>query len=135
MNNNPGIHDTVAPVLYRNDVGDRQNWVEVELVGTTANRDAVGSEVRVQLSNGITMLRHVMIGSGYASQSSLRLHFGIGEADAITKLTVNWKGPGAGEDVFEDPPVNRILKIVQGESNQTGKLSLVTPRQEAAGIE
>ena len=116
MNNNPGIHDTVAPVLYRNDVGDRQNWVEVELVG-------------------ITLLRHVMIGSGYASQSSLRLHFGIGEADAITKLTVNWKGPGAGEDVFEDPPVNRILKIVQGESNQTGKLSLVTPRQEAAGIE
>jgi hypothetical protein len=115
MNNNPGVGTEIAPVLYRNDIAHWRNWLEVDLVGTLANRDAAGSEVRIELTDGRKMLRHVMIGSGYASQSSRRLHFGLGDAKLISKLTVSWLGPGGGEDVFENVPANQILRIIQGQ--------------------
>jgi hypothetical protein len=115
VNNNPGIGEEIAPVLYRNDIAHWRNWLEVDLVGTIANRDAAGSEVRIELPNGQKMLRHVIIGSGYASQSSRRLHFGLGDAKMISKLSVKWLGPGGGEDVFENVPANQILRIIQGQ--------------------
>ena len=115
---NPGIEAAIAPVVYRNDIGNRRNWIEVDLVGTTVNRQAVGSEVRIELPDGSRQLRHVMIGSGYASQSSTRLHFGIGDSRKVSKLTINWKGPGATTEVLTDLPVNRRFKIVQGQEEE-----------------
>ncbi len=114
VNNNPGIGQEVAPVLYRNDIGQRNNWLEVDLVGTLANRDAAGSEVRLELPDGQKLMRHVVIGSGYASQQSRRLGFGIGKATEISKLHVRWLGPGGGEDTFEHVTPNQILRITQG---------------------
>lgn len=128
VNNNPGIGNEIAPVLYRNDIGQWRNWLEVDLVGTLANRDAAGSEVRIELPDGRKMLRHVMIGSGYASQSSRRLHFGIGDAKQISKLTVRWLGPGGGEDVFENVPANQILRIIQGQKGKPATMAAAPVR-------
>lgn len=113
---NPGINSTITPVLYRNNLGNRQNWLEIDLVGTSVNKQAVGSEVRIELPDGTKQLRHVMVGSAYASQSGPRLYFGLGKATAITKVTVDWKGPNAGQEVFENVPVNQRVKIVQGKA-------------------
>jgi hypothetical protein len=118
VNNNPGIREEIAPVLYRNDIGQWRKWLEVELVGTLANRDAAGSEVRIELPDKRKMFRHVTLGSGYASQSMKRLHFGIGDANHIAKLTIKWLGPGGGEDVFENVPANQILRIIQGQKGK-----------------
>lgn len=131
VNNNPGITEAIAPVLYRNDVGNRANWIEVELTGTTANRDAAGSEVRIELPGGKRLLRHIMIGSGYASQQSPRLQFGAGDAERIAKLTVDWKGPGGGQDVFEDVPANHIITIIQGQKGEPGTLTMAPGRPAA----
>ena len=122
--NNPGIGTEARPNFYRNNVGNRQNWLEVELTGTSVNRDAAGSEVYIQLEDGSKVMRHVMLGSGYASQSAKRLHFGLGKSTTVPKLVVAWKGPGAVRDEFENVPVNRIIKIVQGESNAKGELTV-----------
>ncbi|MFT4638071.1 MAG: hypothetical protein ACI8T1_001389 [Verrucomicrobiales bacterium] len=113
---NPGINPSITPVLYRNDLGNRQNWIEVDLTGTSVNKDAVGSEVRIELPDGSRQLRHVMTGSAYASQSGPRLYFGIGKFSNISKLTVDWKGPGAGQQVFENVSANQRVKIVQGQT-------------------
>jgi len=137
VNNNPGVRQEIAPVLYHNDVGVRNNWLEIDLVGTRANRDAVGSEVRLELPDGRKLLRHVTLGSGYASQQSRRLGFGLGKATRITKLKVRWLGPSGGEDVFEDVAPNRILRITQGPKGQAAAmedtgLGPVTPPPSAA---
>ena len=112
---NPGINSTITPVLYRNNLGNRQNWLEIDLVGTSVNKQAVGSEVRIELPAGTKQLRHVMAGSAYASQSGPRLYFGLGKATSIAKVTVDWKGPGARQEVFENVKVNQRVKIVQGQ--------------------
>jgi hypothetical protein len=120
VNGNPGMSESIAPVLYRNNIGARQNWLEVDLTGSTVNRDAAGSEVVIELADGTEQFRHVLIGSAYASQSSLRLHFGLGKHEEIKKLTVNWIGPRGGTDVFFNIPSNRVISITQGASGEKG---------------
>lgn len=119
VNNNPGIGQEIAPVLYRNDIGQRKNWLEIDLIGTMANRDAAGSEVRVELPNGKKLMRHVVVGSGYAAQQSRRIGFGLGAATEISKLRVRWLGPGGGEDTFEHIAANQIVRITQGMKGAT----------------
>lgn len=114
INHNPGIRENIAPVFYRNDIGARKNWLAVELTGVTVNRDAAGSEVHLEFADGTKQMRHVKLGSGYASQSSRRLHFGLGDRDEIAKLTVVWKGPDGGSEVFENIDANQAIAIEQG---------------------
>jgi len=113
---NPGIGETITPVFYRNNIGNRQNWIEIDLTGSSVNRQAAGSEVRIELADGTEQMRHVMIGSAYASQSGPRLSFGLGKASSVAKLTVDWKGPGGGQEVFENVQANQRVKIVQGKA-------------------
>jgi hypothetical protein len=126
VNNNPGIGTRISPVLYRNDVGQNQNWLQVDLIGRQVNRDAAGSEVWLEMADGSQQLRHIMIGSAYASQSSARWQFGLGEASEIPKLKVVWKGPGGGEDVFENIQANRVLRIQQGRPDEKARLEVVS---------
>jgi len=53
-----------APTLLRNDRQPGAHWIDVELRGTTANRDAVGATVRVT-TDGRTFVRQVHAGRGY----------------------------------------------------------------------
>src|SRR5262249_52906740 len=71
----------------------RHNWLEVGLVGTRSNRDAVGARVTVTLG-GQRQTREVALGDGYGAQNSLRLHFGLGAAPAVDELTVRWPRSG-----------------------------------------
>jgi len=119
FNTNPGDcgRASVPPVVYRNEVGQGRNWLAVELVGSRCNRDAVGAEVYVRC-DGYQAMRHLAVGSGYASQNSHRLHFGLGDGHAaVTSLTVRW--PGGGEQTFENIPTRRCVRITQSGSIET----------------
>ena len=78
-----------APTLLRNDSDKTSRWLSVKLVGTHCNRDAIGARVTV-VSGNLTQIREVKSGSGYLSQNDLRLHFGLGDATRVDKLTVRW---------------------------------------------
>src|SRR3990172_2978369 len=64
--------------LLRNR-GGGGHWLEVKLVGTRSNRDAVGARVTT-VTDPVRQLRVVNAGSGYLANSSLVLHFGLGAA-------------------------------------------------------
>ena len=78
-----------APTLLRNDSPKTSRWLSIKLIGTDCNRDAIGTRVTV-VSGGLTQIREVKSGSGYLSQNDLRLHFGLGNAARVDKLTVQW---------------------------------------------
>jgi enediyne biosynthesis protein E4 len=93
--NNDGRLDLVmnanneTPVLYLNNLRKVGNSVELKLVGTRSNRDAIGAIVRLT-AGGKTMLRQVEAGSGYASEMMLPLHFGLGNADHVDRIEIRW---------------------------------------------
>jgi hypothetical protein len=97
--------------LLRNQGETGRHWLEVELTGTKSNRDAVGARVTVRV-NGKQQVREVQAGDGYASQSALRLHFGLGEAAKVDEMTVRWPASGI-EQRFRDVPVDRIVKVTE----------------------
>ena len=78
-----------APTLLRNDSNTTSRWLSIKLIGTHCNRDAIGARVTV-VSGDLTQIREVKSGSGYLSQNDLRLHFGLGNATRVDKLTVRW---------------------------------------------
>jgi len=75
--------------LYRNDQLAGNRSVRLHLVGTKSNRDAMGAAVRLH-GNGQVQARFVRSGSSYLSQSELPLTIGLGKADIIEKVIVDW---------------------------------------------
>ena len=56
------------PFLMRNEIGNRHNWLQIKLIGTSSNRSAIGAKVRVQSgSNGRLQLKEIQAGSSYLS--------------------------------------------------------------------
>jgi hypothetical protein len=76
-------------LLFRGRTENAGNWVELKLIGTKSNRDAIGTRV-VLTAGGNSYLSEVNGGNGYASQSTTRLHFGVGSASAVDRVEIRW---------------------------------------------
>jgi hypothetical protein len=100
------------PSLLRNDGGNRQNWIKIKLIGTQANRTAIGTRVRV-VSGKHAQIDEVHSGSSVMSQGDLRLHFGLGNADIVDLVEVNWPTTHKIER-FTRVKANQILTIREG---------------------
>jgi hypothetical protein len=108
--------DTHALLANRLDSG--RHWLQVELRGAGpglpdgSNRDAVGARVAIRAGGG-RQLREVVLGDGYASQNSLRLHFGLGEAARVDELIVTWPRSGQVQH-FRGVAADRIVEVTEG---------------------
>ncbi len=80
-NNGPAI-------LYRNEGGNRNNWLALKLEGTKSNRSALGAVVRVRSAGG-RQWQMVRSGSSYCSQSQLAVTFGLGK-DREAEVEIEW---------------------------------------------
>ncbi|MEM7482585.1 MAG: CRTAC1 family protein [Acidobacteriota bacterium] len=115
INQNPGDSGRVeraAPTLLRNDVGQRWGWISIDLVGRASNRSGYGAQVTLEAGD-LIQTQVVAAGSSYASQHHRRLSFGLGDRPKVDRLTVRW--PSGAVDTFENLPVRRRMKIVEGE--------------------
>ena len=110
---NDGDMDLFASNLFENTLDDtaKGHWLQLRVVGVTANRAAIGATVRVS-SGGQTWMRHVQGGSGKGGQDSLYLHFGLGDVSAIDEIRVTF--PGGAESVYSGPiAVDQRLWLIQ----------------------
>ena len=91
-------HDGRMDLLLRNykqptqllrNVGPRGNWMDLKLVGTVSNRDAVGAKIRL-LSAAGWQTRVVTAGSAYLSGQSSIQHFGLGGEDHAREVKIWW---------------------------------------------
>jgi hypothetical protein len=101
------------PRLLRNDGGNQGNWLMLNLVGTTSNRDGIGATVRLT-AGGRTQLRMRVSSSGYLSQGDHRLHFGLGEAEEVDTIEVRW--PSGRVQLLEGVTPNRLITVTEPSS-------------------
>ncbi len=93
-----------APNLLRNDGGNRQFWLTIQLVGTS-------QYARVAVTaGGQRQVKEHHSGGSYLSSSDPRLHFGLGEA---TTATVEIRWPDGAMQTLEGVAANQILRVVQ----------------------
>ena len=73
----------------RNEWGARRRAIAIQLTGTRSNRDAIGATVTVDYA-GHRTVAFVRAGSGYLSQHTKTLHFGLGHADRAENIAIQW---------------------------------------------
>ena len=79
-----------AHLLFRNNVGQGNNWLRVALEGNErTGRDAFSAIVRVKTSQG-TLTKIKDGGTGFISQHDPRLLFGLGRDDRAEWIEVTW---------------------------------------------
>ena len=96
--------------LFRNTTSNAGNWIEVDLVGTVANRDAIGAKVYAT-TGGVTQLREQNGGYHRWSQNYQRLHIGLAGNDQVD-LLVEW--PSGIAEQFNDVASNHVYRITEG---------------------
>jgi hypothetical protein len=100
-----------APQVLVSNPSERRriHWLKVKLIGTASNRDGLGATVRVT-SGGRTLTKYNDGKSGYLSQSSLPLYFGLGDAQRVDRVEIDWPS-GRKQAITQDLRVNDVLQI------------------------
>jgi hypothetical protein len=98
--------------LLRNEGGNRNQFLRVQLEGVASNRSAIGAKVTVKQAGKRPFAAYVKTGSSYLSQSELAVTFGLGGAPTVTGLTVVWPS-GRTEDLHV-PSLRRTLLVREG---------------------
>ncbi len=84
-------------------------FLKVRLLGKASNRDGLGAKVTV-VAGGRRLTQWLDGKSGYLSQSSLPLYFGLGEATQINAIEIEWPS-GKKQTVTEGLGLNRLVEI------------------------
>lgn len=94
--------------FLRNNKGNQNNWLELNLVGTTSNRDGIGSRVKIS-SGGKVQTAQKKSTTGYLSQNDPRMHFGLAKSDMVEKIEIKW--PSGKLQILENIKANQILTV------------------------
>lgn len=110
--------DAFHNAFYINpDQDELNNWIVLDLVGTKTNRSAIGSRIKITITEGgqkRCIYRDVNSGGSFGA-SPLRKEIGIGRAEAIDEIEIRWHG---GEpQVFRNVRPNQFLRITEGNNS------------------
>jgi hypothetical protein len=97
--------------VLRNEGGNRNAWIGLDLRGTKSNRDAIGAKVRLTSESGRIQYQMVTTTAGYQSAQDRRLFFGLGQEKAVRKIEIVW--PCGTKQTIENPTIRKILTIVE----------------------
>jgi len=118
--------------FYRNDIGNKNNWLQLELTGTNCNRNAIGTRVTL-VCEGLSMIREVYGGNGGHCQCPFRLHFGLGQRQTIDSLEIRW--PTGYVERFENVKPNQIVKFTENTPQEFLEERKVIREAEIATLE
>ena len=99
------------PLLLRNQGGNRNNWIGLQLVATKSNPAAVGAVITWQAGT-LKRTRLKTSGGSYLSSHDPREILGIGSATKIDSIEIRW--PSGKLDKLTNPPLNKYVKVIEG---------------------
>jgi len=98
-------------LVLKNLASDLPPSIAFRLTGTKSNRDAIGAAVTVEIGS-LKQTRMLQAGSGFLSQHSKDLFFGLGDANGAVNATIRW--PSGLVQELRDLPINHRIWIEEG---------------------
>ena len=86
------------------------NWLKINLQGTTSNKDGIGSKIEV-FANGKSQYRYTLCGEGYLGQNSNYELIGLKDATSIDYIKIKWLS--GIEDIINNVAINQAITIVE----------------------
>ena len=94
--------------FLRNNKGNQNNWLILNLIGTSSNRDGIGARIKIS-SDGKEQITQKKSTTGYLSQNDPRIHFGLGKSEMVERIEIIW--PSGKVQVLENISANKILEV------------------------
>jgi len=104
------LKNRTAPQLrvLRNAMREIGSAIAFRLRGIKSNRDAIGAAVTVEAA-GRQQTKLLQGGSGFLSQHSKELFFGVGQAAGAVRASIRW--PSGIRQTLENLPVNHRIEV------------------------
>jgi len=115
--------------ILRNEMAELRDSISFRLRGTKSNRDAIGAEVTVE-SGGRAQTKFLQAGSGFLSQHTKELFFGLRTTQGPVRATVRW--PSGLVQQFENLPPNHRIAIEEGSASTLA--TAFAPRSPVAAV-
>jgi hypothetical protein len=103
-------NQNAPPTLLRQTGRTANHWITLKLTGTRSNRSALGARVRV-VAGGLVQADEVRSGGSYLSQNDLRLHFGLGGAERVDRVEIEW--PSGARQVVREVRADRVVEVIE----------------------
>jgi hypothetical protein len=100
------------PMILRNEGGDGNHWVSLELGTTNGNRLAIGARVKI-VTGDVVQIEEVRSGASYLSQNDLRIHFGTGKYSNIDVIEIRW--PSGKTELLKGLAADKFYSILEGQ--------------------
>ena len=106
--------DQYRNVLFKNP-GHGNRFLIVKLVGTQSNRNGVGARIRVTVNTpqGKQTLHRAVGSVSSFGGSPLRQEIGLGIADSIERIEIDWPG-SATTQVLREVPLDGMIRVTEG---------------------
>ena len=79
----------ISTRFFRNQSAGTNHWVELNLIGTKSNINAIGSLLEIY-AKGLQTVREIDGGSSHVSHNSTTAHFGLGITNQVDSLRIKW---------------------------------------------
>ena len=96
--------------LYRNRCDWDNNWLTVKTTGTQSNQDGIGARITLT-AGGRTQIREITAGASNSSQNMLPAHFGLGQAEIVDEIRIQW--PSGTVQTLREIAPNQVLTVVE----------------------
>ena len=106
------INKNDVPTLFRNDGGNRNNWLTIRTEGVKSNRSGIGARITVS-AQGIRRNFDVRSSESYLSGNDVRVHVGMADLKQADLIEVRW--PSGQVDRYPNVPVNAFYLAREGQ--------------------
>ncbi len=103
------------PVLLRNNIGVRNHWLGVRLIGKKANIDAIGASITYQAGD-LKRTQTKVGGGSFLSSHDPRMVLGVGTRTKIDWIEIAWPQPSGLKQRLTDLPLDRYITVREGEA-------------------
>jgi hypothetical protein len=100
---------TTPAYILRNEGGNKNTWIGLDLRGTKSNRDGIGARIALTSESGKVQYYQVTSESSYQSANDRRVFIGIGKEKKIKEIRISW--PSGTQQVLTNPEPRQILKV------------------------
>ncbi len=103
--------------LYKN-LGTSNNWIKINLTGTSSNRYGIGARVVINTADGMQSRQLNGNGGESYSQGIAPVHFGLGSTEIIDSITIYW--PSGIVQTLNNIGANQELTVTES-SGESGR--------------
>ncbi|QDV41565.1 ASPIC and UnbV [Stieleria neptunia] len=104
------LGETSALLINRTET--QNHWIQIQLVGTRSERDAIGAKVDVQVGDR-SLSQWVVAGDGFFCRNEAVVAFGLGNRQQVDQLSIRW--PSGRRQQLNNLAADRRLLIVEGD--------------------